>query len=361
MRTVPPPPAARTDHFDVTLPDGSMNRTAMNLRSWLMAVGLVGACLAISQAATSPTAVADAGKNGKSKAKTQPTFIQPLVVDNPFAAQPHAAQPQAAPQHDAESKSVASQPIAGFQVDSEAPQVYRLPGAAGVAATESEERIAAALPPAAATEPPAEAWPKETTISTEATATENETPKNDISQTTDKPQLVAANDDILPLPAELDSSSPEPTATVAAEPEHDSPASISSEPQSTELATPTSDSPIAAAPEPGFSPSPSYGAVAPQKNATAFSANSAEMVPYMPVTAGLSAQLLPSVQRAYALAQRGSLYAAQTEFVQVLRRIAQAKDADEGYDDHSRRWPPASAPSTKPTTSLPPACSSKPK
>jgi tetratricopeptide (TPR) repeat protein len=67
-----------------------------------------------------------------------------------------------------------------------------------------------------------------------------------------------------------------------------------------------------------------------------FSANNAEMVPYMPVTAGLSAQLLPAVQRAYALAQRGSLYAAQTEFVQVLRRIAQAKDADEGYDDHSR-------------------------
>jgi tetratricopeptide (TPR) repeat protein len=74
----------------------------------------------------------------------------------------------------------------------------------------------------------------------------------------------------------------------------------------------------------------------PPADGPSFFTNNADMVPYMPVSAGLSAQLLPNVQRAYALAQRGSLYAAQTEFIQILRRIAQAKDADEGYDDHSR-------------------------
>lgn len=83
-------------------------------------------------------------------------------------------------------------------------------------------------------------------------------------------------------------------------------------------------------------PAPVQQASQPSTPAAMFSASSAELVPYMPVTAGLSAQLLPSVQRAYALAQRGSLYAAQTEFIQMLRQIAQAKDADEGYDDHSR-------------------------
>ena len=47
-------------------------------------------------------------------------------------------------------------------------------------------------------------------------------------------------------------------------------------------------------------------------------------------------QLLPAVQRGFKLAQRGALYAAQTEFVQVLRRAAQAKDAAAGSDGHSR-------------------------
>jgi tetratricopeptide (TPR) repeat protein len=45
---------------------------------------------------------------------------------------------------------------------------------------------------------------------------------------------------------------------------------------------------------------------------------------------------MPAVGRGYALAERGALYAAQTEFVQVLRRIAQAKDAAAGSDEHSR-------------------------
>ena len=53
-------------------------------------------------------------------------------------------------------------------------------------------------------------------------------------------------------------------------------------------------------------------------------------------SAGLSAQLLPAVQRGYTLAQRGAFYAARTEFIQVLRRVAQAKDAAANNDEHSR-------------------------
>jgi len=62
----------------------------------------------------------------------------------------------------------------------------------------------------------------------------------------------------------------------------------------------------------------------------------AAAMPYSPTVAELSAQLLPSVRKAYGLAQHGAVYAAQTEFIQVLRRIAQSKDAAEGVDEHSR-------------------------
>jgi tetratricopeptide (TPR) repeat protein len=54
-------------------------------------------------------------------------------------------------------------------------------------------------------------------------------------------------------------------------------------------------------------------------------------------SSGLTAQLLPAVQRGYNLAQRGAFYAARTEFIQVLRRVAQAKDATSGTDEHSRQ------------------------
>ncbi len=50
----------------------------------------------------------------------------------------------------------------------------------------------------------------------------------------------------------------------------------------------------------------------------------------------LTNQLLPAVQRGYRLAQRGAFYAARTEFIQVLRRVAQAKDAGVSSDDHAR-------------------------
>jgi tetratricopeptide (TPR) repeat protein len=66
------------------------------------------------------------------------------------------------------------------------------------------------------------------------------------------------------------------------------------------------------------------------------SADSAHLMPYTPTVAELSQQLLPSVRQAYGLAQRGALFAAQAEFIQVLRRIAQAKDIEQGTDEHSQ-------------------------
>jgi tetratricopeptide (TPR) repeat protein len=58
--------------------------------------------------------------------------------------------------------------------------------------------------------------------------------------------------------------------------------------------------------------------------------------PVFPATAPFSPQLLPAVQRGTGLAERGALHAARTEFIQVLRRLAQAKDAAANSDDQSR-------------------------
>ncbi len=56
-----------------------------------------------------------------------------------------------------------------------------------------------------------------------------------------------------------------------------------------------------------------------------------------PTSNELTAQLLPAVQRGHNLAQRGAFFAARTEFIQVLRRVAQAKDAMAGNEEHSRQ------------------------
>ncbi len=58
--------------------------------------------------------------------------------------------------------------------------------------------------------------------------------------------------------------------------------------------------------------------------------------PPAPSNTQLAVQLLPAVQRGYELAQRGALFAARTEFVQVLRRVAQAKDIAADCDEHSQ-------------------------
>ena len=65
-------------------------------------------------------------------------------------------------------------------------------------------------------------------------------------------------------------------------------------------------------------------------------ASAAATMAFPATSAGLTMQLLPAVQRGYNLAQRGAFYAARTEFIQVLRRVAQAKDAAAGTDEHSR-------------------------
>jgi tetratricopeptide (TPR) repeat protein len=62
---------------------------------------------------------------------------------------------------------------------------------------------------------------------------------------------------------------------------------------------------------------------------------SAATLPFPANTAGLTAQLLPAVQRGYNLARRGAFFAARAEFIQVLRRVAQAKDAAVGTDQFS--------------------------
>jgi tetratricopeptide (TPR) repeat protein len=55
-----------------------------------------------------------------------------------------------------------------------------------------------------------------------------------------------------------------------------------------------------------------------------------------PTNPELTNQLLPAVQRGYNLVQHGAFFAARTEFIQVLRRVAQAKDTGSASDDHAR-------------------------
>jgi tetratricopeptide (TPR) repeat protein len=68
----------------------------------------------------------------------------------------------------------------------------------------------------------------------------------------------------------------------------------------------------------------------------AFAPRDPAAILYSPTATELSVQLLPAVRRGCALAQRGALFAARTEFIQVLRRIAQANDAERGTNAHSR-------------------------
>ncbi len=95
--------------------------------------------------------------------------------------------------------------------------------------------------------------------------------------------------------------------------------------------------------------SPPTFALGPREAPTPCNAPAIEMTPlqpyiphfaeaylYTPTSTEITAQVLPAVQRACGLAQQGAVYAAHAEFIQVLRRIAQANDAECGTDQHSR-------------------------
>ena len=125
-------------------------------------------------------------------------------------------------------------------------------------------------------------------------------------------------------PAELSQPPSEPWEPPVATPADSSTAPIPSEPESEMLED------LEAVWSEGFETAP---AAAPESSENSGASN---VTPFAPTTAELSRQLLPTVRKAYGLAQHGAVYAAQTEFIQVLRRIAEAKDAAEGVDTHSR-------------------------
>lgn len=79
------------------------------------------------------------------------------------------------------------------------------------------------------------------------------------------------------------------------------------------------------------------GVVASRTDSATESAATAASLAIPPTSSELTAQLLPAVQRGHNLAQRGAFFAARTEFIQVLRRVAQAKDAMAGNEEHSRQ------------------------
>jgi tetratricopeptide (TPR) repeat protein len=144
-----------------------------------------------------------------------------------------------------------------------------------------------------------------------------------------------------PLPPEVYEPAPTTSVDVAAAPRAAAGPGIepsecfSANPESTRAGSPPDER--SAAPADSAQPAPA-AAAAQRVAGPALPAESAalEVVPCAPATTDRAAQLLPAVQRGYVLAQRGALFAARTEFVQVLRRVAQAKDVAAACDEHSQ-------------------------
>src|SRR5690606_8496875 len=61
-----------------------------------------------------------------------------------------------------------------------------------------------------------------------------------------------------------------------------------------------------------------------------------ESLTFSPSVAEISQKMLPEVQAAFQLTQHGATHAAHGRFVQVLRRIAQAKDAEQMTERYTR-------------------------
>jgi tetratricopeptide (TPR) repeat protein len=170
----------------------------------------------------------------------------------------------------------ASFAIDGGMVDPEVPATYRLPAVSPQATTEQD--VARAAPPLFA--PPAD--------------------QTDSIVTTDKTQR-----DNVPLPAGAPPDDGRVHATAAGS------VAVTAQPS------------LPAVP-PSAPPSEPIQTVA------------VGSVAAVPASTELSAQLLPAVQRGTGLAERGALFAARTEFIQVLRRLSQGKDAAANSDEHSR-------------------------
>lgn len=309
----------------------------MKQRTWPAAIGCMAVCLAVSVAATAPTSVPAQDAKKTSAKKNVSVYRPPLVVDNPFVTA---------------GAKAAVKPAAETAADPNSPQVCRLPivheDAAPTPAPNAvaeNESIALTAPTPAATDAPIDPQPEAVAASEQGPAL---MPAPEIASNTAPEAIANAEPEshgyttaeaIADAKVEAEASTIEGPAMSAIAAAETAPTSETPATTLNQIAVAAADAtlPIPAA-STANSPTPQLEqpATQPPSRATTFSPSNAELVPYMPVTAGLSAQLLPAVQRAYALAQRGSLYASQTEFIQVLRRIAQAKDADEGYDDHSR-------------------------
>ena len=248
-----------------------------------------------------------------------PQAVSPLTVENPFIKkQPvqsvpvsSAAQPTTLPPTEAPSNATPPTPevrtpipVVGAIVDADAPVAYRLPAVSSFAPTPVDASTGpaprAVLPP----QPPSLEASTHVPFSTggdaeygpEVSVPESETPNMREADATDtgpwhERSLLQHDLSVsdLPLPPVAEDAAPQgPSPDVERN---------------------------------NGSPVESISPVAPA---------------YTPTANELTSQLLPAVQRGYDLAQRGALFAAQTEFVQVLRRVAQAKDAASRSDEHSR-------------------------
>lgn len=145
-------------------------------------------------------------------------------------------------------------------------------------------------------------------------------------------------DELTPAPTNDDAPSKLMSEEPPAKPENEEYfAALDADPSQTFAAEPTPPLPVLPAPLPSTAWANEVPRAMPIEEPVKAPVQAAAPVitPYSPTTAELTRQLLPAIQHAYGLARHGAIYAARAEFIQVLRRIAQSKDAATNSDGHS--------------------------
>jgi tetratricopeptide (TPR) repeat protein len=295
-------PCAPVMRWTGGLNSGGTNRMRLFARACL-SIGLAVCCAWSAVAKAQPSAAA--------AVRSSATGQDPLVVENPFATAKPAPSGTRMPAMPDSAEESSSPNIAGGLVDGDIPALYRLPPVVAHEAINAPAKNADTPPPGVGEDdwflemPPFVSEPDD--VGSTAQHREQQ-PWVEHQRTIPR----------LPPSDETNLKKLEPTRRgLAGDHRRDGRA------ESSEQNVPV---PFSAG---GFVGVPNH-------EITPLSSEPISTFPYAANPVELSLQMLPAVQRGYALAQRGAISAAQEEFIQVLRRIAQAKDAALGTDRHSQ-------------------------
>ena len=149
----------------------------------------------------------------------------------------------------------------------------------------------------------------------------------------DEPEEETWQPKITKLPPVVGRVAPAPTLLPPVDPPHAAPVVA----KQTDEPPPETNEALESDWKAGLDPQPAEVSVAAAQSSERSSVGAVPgLMAYAPTTADLSRQLLPLVRKGYGLAQHGAVYAAQAEFIRVLRRIAEAKDGAENVDTHAQ-------------------------